>query len=464
MTEPLWTAEAIVNATGGRLSGSPFAATGLSIDSRTVEPGDLFVALIAERDGHDFASAALAAGASGILASKPVAGPHVRVDDTYRALWALAAAARDRAPQARRGAVTGSVGKTSITQAVRAGLDLEGDAHGSIKSLNNHLGVPLTLARMPLSTRRAIFEIGMNHAGEIEPLSRLTAPQVVAITNVEAVHIENFPDGEAGVARAKAEIFLGLQPDGQAILNLDNRWIDDLSRAAQDAGARRRGFGRRGDADARLVRFTPTPAGAEVEAVLDGTPLSYGLRQSAAHWGPMSLCAILTMQALGLPVNLALAALAVFEPLIGRGAVKTLPLGGGAFTLIDESYNASPVSVAAAISALAARPAGRKIFVLTDMLELGDSALDRHAELAEPMAAAGLDLVFCAGPLSRALFDALPPARRGGWAKTAEALAPLVVSAVRDGDAVTVKGSNASRAHAVVAALAAMSVARGAVD
>ncbi|HEY7852586.1 MAG TPA: UDP-N-acetylmuramoyl-tripeptide--D-alanyl-D-alanine ligase [Caulobacteraceae bacterium] len=458
MTEPLWTSGEILGAVGGRASGPDFAALGVAIDSRQVARGDLFVALAGERDGHEFIPAALAAGAAGSLAAKPSPGSAIIVDDTLAALAALGVAARERAPHCRRGAVTGSVGKTSVTQAVLGGLELAGEAHGSVQSFNNHIGVPLTLARMPRTARRAVFEMGMNHAGEIAPLSRLVQPHAVAITNVEAVHVENFADGEAGVAKAKAEIFAGLQSHGSAILNADNHWTPDLASAARGAGARVRTFGAAKTADARLIRFASTPRGAEVESRIDGAPLDFSLRQSAPHWGPMSLCAVLMLQALGLDLDLAAKALSAFAPLAGRGETHEIAGPRGAFTLVDESYNASPVSVTAALAALGAREAkGRRIAALTDMLELGAGAPARHTALAGAIETAGIDLVFCAGPMMRSLWDVLPPARRGGWAATAAELAPDLVGAMAGGDVVMVKGSKASKASLLVAALAASS-------
>ncbi|MGA2952002.1 MAG: UDP-N-acetylmuramoyl-tripeptide--D-alanyl-D-alanine ligase [Caulobacteraceae bacterium] len=460
MSEPLWTSAEIAAAARGRLDGAAFSAAGVEIDSRLVKQGDLFVALKGVRDGHDFVPAAMNAGAAGVLASEPVLPPAVIVADTLVALGDLGAAARDRAPQARRGAVTGSVGKTSVTQAVLAGLQLAGDAHGSVKSFNNHIGVPLTLARMPRTTKRAVFEMGMNHAGEIAPLSRLVRPHAVAVTNVEAVHVENFVDGAAGVARAKAEILEGLEPGGAAILNADNPWTGELARAAEARGGKVRTFGIAAGADARLLDFAVTPGGARVKSLIAGAPLDYTLRQTAPHWGPMSLCALLMLDALGVELNLGARALATFEPLAGRGAALSLQGSKGAFTLIDESYNASPVSVTAAVAALGARPTdGRRIAALTDMLELGADAAARHAALAEPIAAAGLDLVFCAGPLMRSLWDALPSARRGAWAQSAAELAPALGEAVSAGDIVMVKGSNASGARLLVETLVSESAA-----
>lgn len=462
MSEPLWTSGEIASAVDGTASGSAFVIHGLAIDSRGVAPGDLFIALTGARDGHDFVPQALAAGAAGLLVSRPVVGSAILVEDTLGALVKLGSAARDRAGGARRGAVTGSVGKTSVTQAVLSGLKLAGDGHGSVKSFNNHIGVPLTLARMPKTTKRAVFEIGMNHAGEIAPLSSLVRPHAVAVTNVEAVHMENFADGVAGVAKAKAEVFTGLQKGGAAILNADNRWTGELAARARAAGGEVRTFGDAPGADARLLRFRATADGAEVQSWIDGAALSYTLRQSAAHWGPMSLCALLMLQALGVELDLAARALSRFEPLAGRGVVRKIAGPAGVFTLVDESYNASPVSVAAALAALGTRSArGRRIAALTDMLELGSAAPALHAGLASEIERAGIDLVFCAGPLMARLRDALPPTRLAAWAPSAAELTPLLTEAVAKDDVVMVKGSNASKASLLAEALAALGEERG---
>jgi UDP-N-acetylmuramoyl-tripeptide--D-alanyl-D-alanine ligase len=457
MAEPLWTSAEIVAATGGQLSGAPFAAAGVSIDTRTLEAGDLFVALAGERDGHEFAAAALERGAAGVLASKPVAGVAIMVSDTLKALERLGDAARERAPQARRGAVTGSVGKTSVTQAIAAGLRRAGRAHASVKSYNNHIGVPLTLARMPKDTERAVFEIGMNHADEITPLTRMVRPQAVVVTTVAQAHIENFADGEMGVARAKAEIFDGLAGGGRAVLNADNRWFDFLVEAARGHGAQVMCFGTRDGCAAQLTDFRLEGAGARVEARLHGRPITFALRQTGSHWGLMSLAAILMMEALDVSLDDALAALETFEPLEGRGAELQVALVGGAFTLIDESYNANPVSVSAALRTLALRPvAHRRIAVLTDMLELGKESAAYHAGLAADIEAAKVDLVFAAGPMMKSLFAALPATRQGGYAETAALLAPVVTRAVEPGDVVMVKGSRDSHAKALFEALKAL--------
>ena len=456
MTDPLWTSDEIAAATGGRLQGPGFSALGVSFDSRAVEAGDLFVALAGERDGHAYIDGALDRGAAGSLASQPGVGPRILVPDTLKGLEALGVAARRRSG-ALRGAVTGSVGKTSVTQAVKAGLALAGPAHGSVKSYNNHIGVPLTLARMPRDTARAVFEIGMNHPGEIEPLVRLVEPQAVAITTVGPVHTENFALGEEGVARAKAEIFAGVPRGGIAVLNGDNPWFDLLRAEAIARGLAVRTFGARDDADARLHGFVAEAGGARVSATLDGQVLDFPLAQTGAHWGPNSLCALLLLQALDVDLATALAALETFAPLEGRGVERSVFLPAGAFTLIDESYNANPISMGAALDTLGRRATkGRRIAILTDMLELGPRAAQFHADLAVPIEAAGVDLVFCAGPLMKSLWDALPQNRRGGYAESATALAAQIVRVVEPGDVVMVKGSNGSRAQAIAAALIAL--------
>ncbi len=461
MTEPLWTSEQIAAAAGGQ-TGGDFTTTGVSIDTRSIEPGDLFVALAGVRDGHEFVEQAMAKGAAGVLASQPVAAPSVLVDDTLKALERMGEAARDRAP-AKRGAVTGSVGKTSVTQAIMAGLKLAGRAHSSVKSYNNHIGVPLTLARMPADTERAVFEIGMNHAEEIRPLSRMVRPHAAVITTVGPVHVENFPEGEVGVARAKAEIFSGLMPGGVAVLNADNQWFHLLKQEAEAVGAVIRTFGTGEGCDARLIDFQAAEGSAVIQARLHGRALDFPILQTGAHWGLNSMAVLLMLQALDVDLDDSLAALGAFEPLAGRGAEKCVRLArGGAFTLIDESYNANPISMRSGMATLGARNvAGRRIVVLTDMLELGDEARAFHAGLAEPIEGAAIDLVFCAGPLMKSLWDALPSTRRGGYAQTAAELAPQVAQAVEPGDVVMVKGSNGSKAGAIAQALAALDAAGG---
>ncbi|HEY5071521.1 MAG TPA: UDP-N-acetylmuramoyl-tripeptide--D-alanyl-D-alanine ligase [Caulobacteraceae bacterium] len=461
MPRALWTSKEIVAATGGRLAGDAFSAHGVSIDSRTLRPGDLFVALAGERDGHGFLDQAFAAGAAGALTSRPAGGACVVVDDTLEALRRLGEAARRRAPRALRGAVTGSVGKTSVTQAVLAGLRRGGAAHGSVQSYNNHFGVPLTLARMPQETLRAVFEIGMNHAGEIAPLAAMVKPRAVAVTSVGAVHVENFADGEAGVARAKSEIFAGMESGGVAVLDADSPWFELLGCEARRRGAILRTFGVDAVADARLESFTAAPIGALLKAKVDGEVVEFPLHHAAIHWGAMSLCVLLMLQALEIDLADGVAALTDFQPLEGRGAERQIEIAGGAFTVVDESYNANPISMRAALRTLGARTAeGRKLVVLTDMLELGEDREVAHAALAGPIEDAGVDLVFCAGPLMKRLWEALSPTRRGGYASCAADLSPQLVRTVEPGDLVMVKGSKGSKAWAVMAAVASLDAAR----
>lgn len=453
---PLWSAAEVAAATGGVLQGDDRPITGLTYNSREIVPGDLFLALKGERDGHQFASGAFASGAAAALVEHPVeGGPCVVVPDTLRGLEALGVAARERAPHVKRGAVTGSVGKTSVTQAIKAGLDLAGPAHGSIKSYNNHIGVPLTLARMPVETQRAVFEIGMNAPGEIAPLSRFVAPHAACVTTVGPVHIEAFADGEAGVAREKATIFQGLVPGGAAVANGDVAFSAVLCDAAKAVGARLLTFGSDAGHDARLLDFRPDAEGAAVAVELFGRRIDYRLAQSGAHWGLNSLCVLLMLDALDVTLDTGLEALAGFQPLAGRGQTRTVTTPDGAFTLIDESYNANPLSMAAGFKTLGARStSGRRVVVLTDMLELGEQSRDLHEGLAGPIDAAGLDLVHAAGPEMRWLYDALPVSRRGVWRATAAELAAEAALLVAPGDIVMVKGSNGSKASLVAKALA----------
>ena len=459
MADVLWRSREIAAAVAGAVGGADFEARGVSIDTRSLSKGDLFVVLDGVRDAHDFIPAALAAGAAGSITTRPVDGPHIIVKDTLKALESLGIAARARAPQCLRGAVTGSVGKTGVTQAIRAGLIAAGRAHSSVESYNNHIGVPLTLARMAADCERAVFEIGMNHADEIEPLVKMVAPVAVAITTVGAVHVENFPDGEAGVARAKAEIFKGLSPGGIAILNADNRWFDYLKTQAQRAGAVVRSFGTAAHCDAQL---TDIASGRRVQAIIDGEDFDFEIQQPGVHWGLNSLAVLLMLQALDVERSTAIAALSANAPLGGRGAEHLVHGQVGDFTLVDDSYNANPISVVAALETLGARStSGRRIIALTDMLELGPDAASAHAALVQAIEAAKVDQVFCAGPLMKYLWDKLPPTRQGGYANTAADLEPQLIAALKRGDVVLVKGSKGSRAHALAAALAALDQSSG---
>ncbi len=460
-TKPLWTSAEAVAATAGVASGPEWMAAGVSIDSRTVQPEDLFIALEGpNNDGHDHVAAALAAGAAAALVHRRPAdvaadAPIVLVKDTMAALQDLGRAARARST-ARIAAVTGSVGKTGTKEMLRLVLSQQGPTHASVGSFNNHWGVPLSLARMPRDVRFAVFELGMNHAGELTPLARLVRPHVAAITTVEAVHMEFFGSTDE-IADAKAEIFAGLEPAGTVVLPRDN---PHFRRLAAAAGAAAVGsilsFGNHIESSARLMDCRIDPDATAVLTLLRDREMSYRIGIPGLHWAMNSLAVLLIVQALGGDAAAAAEALAGMSAPKGRGERRAIAVDGGTLLLIDESYNASPVSMRAALATLAsARPeaGGRRIAVLGDMLELGDRSAALHATLAEAVESWGIDTVFTAGPLMENLFRALPESRRGGHAANSEALAPLVGRAVRAGDVVMVKGSAGSRMGRVVQSL-----------
>jgi UDP-N-acetylmuramoyl-tripeptide--D-alanyl-D-alanine ligase len=381
--------------------------------------------------------------------------PLLMVDDVLEALRALARAARARS-QAKVIAVTGSVGKTGTKEALLLALAPDGETHASAASYNNHWGVPLSLARCPQSAKYAVFEIGMNHAGEITPLTRLVRPHVAIVTTVEPVHLEYFGSLEK-IADAKAEIFLGVEPGGAAVLNRDNGQYDRLAAAAKKAGvARIVSFGADEKADAFLVRCSLQPEGSTVEAIVLGEPVAYKLGAPGMHLVHNSLAVLAAASLAGADLALAALALAKFKPAAGRGTRVSLRAPGGSALLIDESYNANPASMRAAIALLGQAPVGargRRIAVLGDMLELGPSGAELHRALAGPLQEAAVDLVFCSGPLMRALWEALPSNHKGGYAETAAELEPAVLAAVHGGDVVMVKGSLGSKMGPVVKAL-----------
>jgi len=445
---PLWTARDAAAATGG-LSASDWAATGVSIDTRSLAGGELFVALRGpNHDGHDFVAAALARGAAAAVVDRdipdlPMAAPLLRVADTLAGLAALGAAARERS-SARVIAVTGSVGKTGTKEALRLALAACGPTFASAGGLNNHWGAPLSLARMPPAAAYGIFELGMNHPGEITVIARLVRPDIAIITTVEPAHLGFFPSLEA-IADAKAEIFLGLKPGGIAVLNRDNPHFDRLSAAAKRAGAAGIiGFGTHPAATVRLLDCVLGPGGSTIEAALPGAVLRFALPVPGRHWVMNSLAVLGAAAAAGADPRRAAEALAQLEALPGRGRRCELSWRGGTLTLIDESYNASPAAVDAALAVLGATsPAdgGRRVAVLGDMMELGAASEHLHRELAAPLAAAEVDHVFLVGGAVGALYDALPKAMRGGWWPTADAAMPSLLSFLRPGDVVTVKGS-----------------------
>ncbi len=464
----LWTSEEAGTATAGRPEGA-WRATGVSIDSRTIGPGELFVALEGPRfDGHAFVADALGRGASAAVVVRRPDGlmpgaPLLVVADSLKALQDLGRAARARSA-ARIVGVTGSVGKTGVKAALALVLGRQGETHASVGSFNNHWGVPLSLARMARSARFAVFEMGMNHPGEIAALTRQVRPHVCVITTVEPVHIGHFPSVEA-VADAKAEIFLGLGPDGAAILNRDNPHFHRLRQRARETGVRRIiSFGRSAEADVRLRAAAEEGYGTIVQAEALGARLTYRLGIVGSHWVDNSLCVLAAVHALGADVAAAAAALADVRPPKGRGLRTRVDLPHGCFELIDDSYNASPPSMAASFEVLGrSRPGegGRRIAVLGDMLELGESAPALHAALARPLIENRVDLVYTAGPMMEHLQAALPSAMRAAHGPDSAVLAPKVAAAVRPGDVLTVKGSAGSRMRTVVEALLALQTSAG---
>ncbi len=458
----LWTVDAMAAAMGAERHGAlPQSVSGLSIDSRTVAPGEAFFAIADRRDGHEFVASALAAraGLAVVAAARRAqfaeGTPLLVVPDVLEGLRALAAAARARTA-AKVIAVTGSVGKTGTKEALRLALSKEGETHASVASYNNHWGVPLSLARCPASARYAVLEMGMNHPGEIAPLSRLARPHVALITTIAPVHLEFFGT-LAAIADAKAEIFLGLEPGGTAIINRDIAQFAQLKRRAKAAGvARIVSFGEHAKADARLVKCALHPHCSTVEAQILGTALTYKIGAPGRHLVSNSLAVLAAAVLTGADLALAALALAELKPVAGRGAPIEIEVAGGAALVIDESYNANPASVDAALALLSQAetgPHGRRIAVLGDMLELGPQGPALHRALARPVAANAVDLVFCCGPLMRNLWRALPASRRGFYAEDSAALEPEVLSAIRGGDVVMVKGSLGSRMGPIVKAL-----------
>jgi UDP-N-acetylmuramoyl-tripeptide--D-alanyl-D-alanine ligase len=460
MSAPLWTSAEAAAATGGT-STRDWAATGVSIDSRTVKKGDLFVALAGPNfDGHDFIQAAIASGAAAAVASRrPPAlsaeAPLLMVSDTMAALEALGRAARSRSA-ARFAAVTGSVGKTGTKEALRLVLSTDGPTAASEGNLNNQWGAPLSLARMPRGARYGVFELGMNHAGEIAPLSRLVRPHVAAITTVEPAHLEFFASVEA-IADAKAEIFLGVERGGAAVLNRDNPHFERLAVAARKAGVQRIvTFGEDPRAEARLLSCRLEAEASAVEAEILGARVSYRIPMPGRHIVQNSLAVLAAAALLGMEAQAAATALAGLPPMKGRGARVSIQTPQGPLTLIDESYNASPAAMRAAIAVLGRIPAGkggRRIAVLGDMRELGVDADRLHAELATALAAAGVDLLFCCGTHMRVLAEAAAAQMPVEHAADSAALLPRVLSAVGAGDVVLVKGSLGSRMAPIVDAV-----------
>ena len=465
MSAPLWSGDELVAALGATLRGAmPAMVTGASIDTRTLEQGDAFFAIQGEaRDGHDFVAAALEKKAALAVidethaASFNAAGPYAIVPDVLKAM--------ENAGRVRRAAltggvvaVTGSVGKTGTKEALRHVLSRQGKTHAPVASYNNHWGVPLTLCRTPSDVAYAVYEIGMNHPGEIAPLAKLVRPQVAIITTIQPVHLAAFESLD-GIAEEKAAIFSGLEPGGTAIIPADLPQTPLLRRLAEKSGAGRIiSFGESRDADVRLVSCALTPEVSTVDALVMGQPVAYRLGSPGKHIVLNSLGVLAAVQALGADLALAALALGEVRPAAGRGGRQVLEADGGTFTLIDESYNGNPASVRAALENLGRIPVegrGRRIAVLGDLLELGPTGPDLHKALAPVVEANRIDKVFACGPLMRGLYDGLPSALRGAYASQSSGLEPLVLDAIRPGDVITVKGSLSSKMGPIVKAIQA---------
>jgi len=440
---PLWTSAEIEAATGGKAS-APFKASGVTFDSREVGPGDLFVAMPGTvHDGHSFVALAFASGAAAALVSQPVEGPHVLVADVAGALTAMAVTARQRMQGIVLG-VTGSVGKTSTKEALAAALERSrrGSVHKSVKSYNNHTGVPLSLARMPRDSAFAVLEMGMNNAGEIAALTRLVRPHVAIVTSVAPAHIENLGSIEA-IADAKGEIFQGLEEGGIAIIPEDSRQRDRLVRAARDLAERVVTFGLSQEADVTALQAVRSEDGGYlITARLVDSELTYSLSQRGEHWVTNSLAVLAAVEAVGADVAAAGLALADMRGLKGRGERHRIPVDGGEALLIDESYNANPASMAATLKSLGAEEAQRRIAVLGPMRELGEHADDLHAALAEPVLAANVDRLILIGEDMAPLSEVLDGRVATDRAATVDEAGALLLSLLRAGDVVLVKASN----------------------
>ena len=440
---PLWTSDEITAATGGTPS-APFEVTGVTFDSREVEPGFLFIAMPGTvHDGHKFVEAAFASGAAGAIVSQPVSGPHVLVNDTFAALQALGRASRERSRATIFG-VTGSVGKTSTKEALYAALERNrpGRAHRSVKSYNNHTGVPLSLSRMPRDTEFAVFEMGMNNAGEIAALTGQVRPHVTLITAIAPAHIENLGSEEA-IADAKAEIFQGLEPDGVAILPNDTPHRDRLVKAARRHADRIITFGG-GDADVHAIHaVTAEGGGSLISAALLERELTFTISQRGEHWVSNSLAVLAAVEAVGADVAVAGLALADMGGLKGRGERHMIGLDGGEVLLIDESYNANPASMAATLKSLGAeRDVARRIAVLGPMRELGEHSAELHANLAPAVLDAHVDELILIGDEMRPLAEQVVGKLGLDLARDVEDATNTLLRMLHPGDAVLVKASN----------------------
>jgi UDP-N-acetylmuramoyl-tripeptide--D-alanyl-D-alanine ligase len=444
----LWDSTVVDDITGGH-SSAPWVCSGVSIDTRTLGEGDLFVALKGDAgDGHTFLPEAASKGAAAGLVSEESEAtlPLLQVKDPLQALEKLGIAARKRS-SAIRLAVTGSVGKTSTKDMLRWVFKDQGHTHGSVSSYNNHWGVPLTLARMPQTTQFSVFEVGMNHAGEIRPLTQMIRPHIALVTSVVEAHVEFFKSVE-DIARAKAEIFEGMEAGGRALLNHDSPHFDLLSKIAKERALEVVSFGTDPRSTFRLLSYEGQSERSYVSAEIGGENVSYMLPAPGTHWALNSLSVLGAVHLAGADVKAAAHSLATIEIPAGRGRRYK-----GSFTVLDESYNANPASMRAAFEVLGKSEEKRKIAVIGDMREMGDTARRFHEELLEPLLENKIDLVYCCGPYMAHLFERLPKAMKGGYALTSMELLPLVVEATEPGDVITVKASLGTRVKPIVEAL-----------
>lgn len=453
----LWTHTQAEEATRGKAQGT-WEASRVVIDSRAVQPGDLFVAIKGEKfDGHDFVADALAKGAVAAVVSQPGEGNLLVVQDTLKALEDLGKFARARS-NAKIVGITGSVGKTSAKEMVKIALSAHGKTYATAGNLNNHIGTPLNLANLPPDVDFAVFEMGMNHAGEISHLARMVRPHVAAITNIEAVHLEFF-DSIEGIALAKSEIFDGLNDSGVAVLPADSPYLSILRSEARKQGVNHiLIFGEAAGADCKLLSYQPSHDGSKVKCHIAGRDLHFDLRAVGRHWATTALLALAVSHALSLEMQETARALVQFGEPDGRGRVSRIKIGHHAITLVDDSYNASPAAMRAAFAKTVDvwnnnGCKGRKIAVLGDMLELGESAVELHAGLAESLQAQGFDKVFTAGSLMKHLHDALPKEMRGAHVAAANDLLPILRKSLSANDVLLVKGSHGSKMYELVSNL-----------
>lgn len=463
MSAPLWTSEDIELATGGKAS-APFTITGsVSIDTRSLKPGDLFVALKDQRDGHDFADAAFNAGAAGALVARPVTGgAYVQTTDVLDALTQLGIAARVRCG-AHRTAITGSAGKTSVKEMLARIYRAFGPAHWSDKSFNNHWGVPLTLARMPEETARAVFEIGMNTPGEIAPRSEMVRPHTGLITCIAAAHLEGLGSIE-GVAEEKSNIFAGLEAGGTIILPADDVFLDFLASRARDfcPTGNVETFGTSSDATARILAYDTDGRTSRIELDIVGRRAVVTLDAVGAHWAQNVAAALLAASQADLSLADCAEALSGYAPPPGRGTAELLVLPDiGEITLIDDAYNANPASMRAALKGLAERTGARRLAALGDMREIGEASAAEHRALAGPVVEAGVTGIFLAGAEMQHLSEALPPGVQQVSAPTSDELWIPLQKALRAGDVLLIKGSNASGMNKLADRLRQWSAAAG---